>query len=225
MQLRILVITLIALSFSGFQACFAQDTVNNEVDTSIESTPSVENIDQEIALPALETQPAPVEDALLPPLVEDPLDLSRSPTPVAVLETIEEACLAMHAGDLILSEDTFSNSTSDITPMLKSMISTAPLPGEFWTIGTLETPIVVGTIEGKPGSCQILATTPFGDVVTKNIVNRLGSPVMQFLTYQEAELAPGISQIRLKKGDEVFIDVHKYVLPTDALTTLHLILQ
>ncbi|MEM7493393.1 MAG: hypothetical protein AAF296_08425 [Pseudomonadota bacterium] len=201
MAVRIYIAALTALTLSGYSSAL---TENADQPTVLEQPP----------VPEEAPEPSPPS-----------LDLSRLTAPVAILETLEKACQTKHASGAAISGGEFSESVSGISPILESRLSARPLPGEVWTVQTLETPILIGTVSGNPKACQIIATSPFGDVLKDNVIDRLSSPIMRYVTYQSGEMTIGVNQTRLKKDDALFIDVLTYQANNDRPTTVHVIFQ
>ncbi|MEM8616316.1 MAG: hypothetical protein AAGF20_05210 [Pseudomonadota bacterium] len=151
--------------------------------------------------------------------------LDRQPTPAAVMEVVNQTCLPAQAEGRGLETGLPDAVSEGLDNDVDAGLSTSPLPGTLWSVQTLETPIVIGDVTGKPGSCQILATSPFGNIVTEAIVMALQTGPVAFEEFEANELAPGIAQVRMKHEDRIFIDILTYGANSGRPTTVHLILQ
>lgn len=172
-----------------------------------------------IAAPEPETEPASIGAPAIT------LSVADQPLPVALMTLLDEVCFPVQAGEAKLASSLPETALEGIDPALNMQLLATLLPGEQWSLKSLEHPIVVATITGRDQGCQLMSATPYGPLVTNALIAQLETGVRAFETYEQGEVGPGITQARLKTDDRIFLDIVTYSASGSRPTTLHIIVQ
>lgn len=112
---------------------------------------------------------------------------------------------------------------------MANRLTSRPRPGEHWIVDSLEGPILIGSIEGAAGGCQILAVTPFANAFAPAYDSALAQtqdafqPTTEFGSGTEKD---GVTWTRYKSKDHLYLDTMVYALKgREAAATIHVIVK
>lgn len=179
------------------------------------------------ATPAVAVEPDPAEAKPAPVVADMAEDAGELvPLPVAIISAVLETCMPTLRGERALDAGLPDGTESGITePTLERFIA-SPQPGDYWTVPTLEGPMLLGNLHQREGACQVMGSTPLGEVVMDKITTSLGELDTPFTLSDETgdDFGTPIHWRRFMSADRDYVDVLHYKgVPGGMASTIHVI--
>ncbi|MEO0786065.1 MAG: hypothetical protein AAFY10_10230, partial [Pseudomonadota bacterium] len=101
-----------------------------------------------------------------------------------------------------------------------------PQDGDYWTLPSLEGPMLVGNLHEREGACQVMGATPLGGIVMEKVTEALGNLESPFTVVDETgeDFGTPIHWRRFLSAESDYIDVLHYKgVPGGQASTIHVI--
>ncbi|MEM9740246.1 MAG: hypothetical protein AAF829_10280 [Pseudomonadota bacterium] len=149
-----------------------------------------------------------------------------SPLPVAIIKTVLDVCLPALRGEQALTDGLPPGATEGVDEETLGRFIARPREGDFWTISTLEGPMLLGNLDEREGACQVMGSTPLGEVVMDKVTSSLGSLDSPFTVSDETgdDFGTPIHWRRFISAERDYVDVLHYKgVPGGVASTIHVI--
>lgn len=151
------------------------------------------------------------------------------PMPAAVAYLTETVCLPGLKDRSAMKKRLPKQARVRTNGEMANRLTSRPRPGKHWIVDSLEGPILIGSIKGSAGGCQILAVTPFANAFAPAYDSALAQtqdafqPTTEFGSGTEKD---GVTWTRYKSKDHLYLDTMVYALKgRDAAATIHVIVK
>ena len=149
-----------------------------------------------------------------------------SPLPVAIISTVLDTCMPTLRGERGLVDGLPKGAENGVSDETVARFIARPQSGDYWTVPTLEGPMLLGNLHEREGACQVMASTPLGAVVMDKVTNALGSLESPFTVSDETgeDFGTPIHWRRFISAENDYVDVLHYKgVPGGVASTIHVI--
>lgn len=157
------------------------------------------------------------------------VDFENLTIPEAVTSLTENICVRANQTSQPVQALLPSSARAFTQQDLAGRLHTRPYAGDIWAVPTLEGLVIIGTISDTPGGCQVLAATPFSDVLSQTFQTVIQKAPEGFeLTSDHGSGEPnnGVTWNRYKSTDGLFLDTLMYAFKgSDKEGTLHVVFK